>query len=368
MNEDGQSQFIFNGVDQDDFYISSSASTANTVSIKEFALTNVVSGANEGRFQSRDDTDGDNMQAQNLILVVEKTEAAVQITDFSATPATGDAPLDVDVSATTTGNVVGYAWDFDNDGTTDSTDQSPTYTYSTPDVYSVKLTVTGIGSSDTMTKSSMVTVRTPAPVVDFTATPTSGVEPLTVAFDATNTGGAVTSWTWEYSTDGSTGTEFATTEDPSYTFTDGTYSIRVTATGPDYSDTETKNAYLQVGAAIIDVTVSPTSIDFGTMTAGVDETGSTTVNVDVTGGTAWSVTGSANNGGYMSTGTVHLANPFQLSNDGTNYQAMTSDFADFLSGAAGADGSGTADVKQAIATADAPGSYSITLTFTGSFA
>jgi len=368
VNDDGKSQFIFNGVDQDDFYISSSASTSQTVSIKEFALTNVVSGANEGRFQSRDPTQGDNMQAQNLILVVEKTEAAVQITDFSATPATGDAPLDVDFSATTTGNVVGYAWDFDNDGTTDSTDQSPTYTYNTPGVYSVKLTVTGIGSSDTMTKSGMVTVRTPAPVVDFTATPTSGVEPLTVAFDATNTGGAVTSWTWEYSTDGSTWTEFATTEDPSYTFTDGTYSIRVTATGPDYSDTETKTAYLQVGAAIIDVTVSPTSIDFGTMTAGVDETGSTTVNVDVTGGTAWSVTGSANNGGYMSTGTVHLANPFQLSNDGTNYQAMTSDFANFLSGAAGADGSGTADVKQAIATADAPGSYSITLTFTGSFA
>jgi hemolysin activation/secretion protein len=104
------------------------------------------------------------------------------------------------------------------------------------------------------------------------------------------------------------------------------------------------------------------------MQAGVDETGSSTVNVDVTGGTAWSVTAAANNGGYMGTGSLNLFNPFQLSKDGTNYQAMTSPFADFVTGPAGIDGSGTASVKQAIAASDAPGSYSITLTFTGSMA
>jgi hypothetical protein len=103
------------------------------------------------------------------------------------------------------------------------------------------------------------------------------------------------------------------------------------------------------------------------MQAGVDETGSRTVNVDVTGGTAWSVGASASNDGYMGTGTVNLASPFQLSNDGTNYQAMTSPFANFLTGAAGVDGSDTADVKQAIAAADAPGAYTITVTFTGGF-
>jgi hypothetical protein len=64
---------------------------------------------------------------------------------------------------------------------------------------------------------------------------------------------------------------------------------------------------------------------------------------------------------------VNLANPFQLSNDGTNFQAMTANFANFITGAAGVDGSDTADVKQAIAAADAPGDYSITVTFTGAF-
>ncbi len=210
---------------------------------------------------------------------------------------------------------------------------------------------------------------TEPPAVDFTATPTSGDAPLEVQFDATNTGGPVNSWKWEYSTDGTTWTEFATIEDPMYTFTTaGTYSIRLTAQGPDSADTETKAGYIQVGMAVIDVSVSPASIDFGTMTAGVDETGSTGVTVDVTGGTGWSVSASASNGGYMGTGTTNLANPFQLSNDGTIFQPMTSSFANFLTGTAGVDGSGTASVKQAIAASDTPGVYSITLTFTGSFA
>jgi PKD repeat protein len=368
VNEDGQSQFIFNDVDKDDFYISSTASTASTVSIKEFTLSNVVAGANTAKFQSRDATDGDNMQAQNVILVIEKSEGAVGITDFTATPATGDAPLDVTFAATTTGNVIGYAWDFDNDGDTDSTAQSPTYTYSTPGVYSVKLTITGISSSDAMTKTDMVTVKTPAPIVDFTYTTSGVVEPVLVDFDATNSGGAVTSWKWERSDDGgSTWAEFATIEDPQdVSFTDGTWSVRVTATGPDYSDTETKSNIISVGASDITVTVSPASINFGTMEAGVDETGSSTVDVDVTGGTAWTVTTSATNGGYMMAGTTPLHNLFEISNDGkTNWYDLSSNL-EFLTGAAGVDGSQVADVKQAIASNDAPGAYSITLTFTGS--
>jgi len=120
------------------------------------------------------------------------------------------------------------------------------------------------------------------------------------------------------------------------------------------------------------VTVTDASIPFGTMAAGETKTGSRTVNVDVTGGTAWYVTAADNdavNKGYMATASdVKLANPFQLSKTGTagTFQDMTTNFADFLTGSAGSDGSGTAYVQQVIG-ADPPGAYSITLTFTGGF-
>lgn len=207
----------------------------------------------------------------------------------------------------------------------------------------------------------------PAPVIDFSADDTTPVIGQTITFTATNTGGLVDSWAWSFG-DGGTSTE----QNPTHVYAaEGTYTVSLTATGPDYADTETKNNYIQVGAADISVTVTDPSIAFGTMANGETKTGSTTVNVDVTYGTAWSVTAADNDAttkGYMATpADVMLAAPFQLSNDGTNFQAMTSNFANFMNGAAGVDGSGTATVKQVIGT-DAPGAYSITLTFTGSMA
>ncbi|MDD5048516.1 MAG: DUF3344 domain-containing protein [Methanoregulaceae archaeon] len=360
-----KSKFFFNGQEYTGFWADYLSGPQIGFSVYDVTSA-LASGANEAGLQSYDPgTKGDGMYAMNTILVVEKTEGAVSA-DFSATPLFGDAPLTVQFTDESTGYITDYAWTF-GDGET-STDASPSHEYTACGTYTVSLTVTGVGSSDTETKTDYITVKEPAPVVDFTADPTSGVDPLTVAFDATNTGGAVDSWKWEYSADsGTTWAEFATTEDASFTFGEGTYSVRVTATGPDYSDTETKDNLIQVGEAVIQVTIDPASIDFGTMQAGVDETGSTGVSVDVTGGTAWSVDASATNGGYMGTGTMNLANPFQLSNDGSNFQAMTSDFSGFLTGTAGNNGSGTADVKQAIDAADAPGGYSITLTFTGGF-
>lgn len=301
--------------------------------------------------------------SHKVTMAMLKTKYIGPTAAFSGTPLTGDRPLTVAFTDASTGSVTGWAWDFDNDGNVDSTAQNPSYQYTTAGYKTVKLTVTGPLGSDDEVKTDYIYVKEPAPIIDFSADDTTPLVGQTVTFTATNTGGQVDSWLWNFG-DGQTSTD----QNPTHQYTsEGTFTVSLTATGPDYSDTETKTNYIQVGAAIIDVTVSPASIDFGSMQAGVDETGSTTVNVDVTEGTAWSVTASASNGGYMGTGSVNLANPFQLSNDGTNFQAMTSNFANFMTGAAGVDGSDTADVKQTIAAADAPGAYSITLAFTGGF-
>jgi PKD repeat protein len=74
-------------------------------------------------------------------------------------------------------------------------------------------------------------------VASFTATPTNGAAPLTVAFADTSTG-TVTNWLWTFG-DGSTNT--ATTTNVTYTFTNaGTYTVTETVTGPLGSNSATQ--------------------------------------------------------------------------------------------------------------------------------
>lgn len=290
---------------------------------------------------------------------------------FTASPATGDRPLEVTFTDASTGSITNWDLDF-GDGSTHGSGTGPwTHTYTTRDTFTATLTVTGPGGSTSDTET--ITVNEPAPAVTFIANPTSGTEPLLVDFAATNTGGEVTSWKWESSPAGmETWTEFATIEDPQdISFNDGTYDIRVTATGPDYSDVETQGNCISVGGASITVGVSQGSIIFGAMQAGVDSTGQTQVTVTTDGGTSWSVMaadGKTENKGHMVSGTTALAGAFQLSNDGgSSYNPLTSAIT-FMSGSGAGTWNENADVKQAIATADAPGEYAITVTFTGAFA
>ena len=101
--------------------------------------------------------------------------APVPIADFSASPTTGVEPLQVmftDLS-TPVGEIETWAWDFDNDGATDSALQSPTHTYSSSGVYSVKLTVTSPGGTDSETKLDYVFTASCQPDVT-SVSPTSG--------------------------------------------------------------------------------------------------------------------------------------------------------------------------------------------------
>jgi PKD repeat protein len=72
--------------------------------------------------------------------------------NFVASATSGSVPLQVQFSDQSVGEISDWAWDFDNNGTVDSTEQNPTYTYATWGVYTVSLTVTHIGLSDTETK------------------------------------------------------------------------------------------------------------------------------------------------------------------------------------------------------------------------
>lgn len=65
-------------------------------------------------------------------------ECALQAS-FTADPESGTAPLEVDFTDTSIGDIVSWDWDFDDGGT--STDQNPTHEFEEPGEYLVTLTV-----------------------------------------------------------------------------------------------------------------------------------------------------------------------------------------------------------------------------------
>ena len=89
---------------------------------------------------------------------------------FSATPTSGPAPLTVQFTDQSSGGPTAWQWDFQNDGTVDSTQQNPSFAFESPGTYSVKLTVSNVSGEDTTTKSGYITVATAGPTLTFTPT------------------------------------------------------------------------------------------------------------------------------------------------------------------------------------------------------
>ena len=81
---------------------------------------------------------------------------------FTSDVQSGDASLKVKFTDQSTGTTpLTYAWDFTNDGTTDSTSQSPTFTYTAAGTYTVTLTVSNGAGSDVRTEPEYITVTEP---------------------------------------------------------------------------------------------------------------------------------------------------------------------------------------------------------------
>ena len=84
---------------------------------------------------------------------------------FTASTTSGQVPLTVQFAdqSVSTGTTV-YKWDVNNDGVTDYTTKSPSHTYTTAGTYTVKLTVTNAGGSDSEIKTGYITA-TSSPVI-----------------------------------------------------------------------------------------------------------------------------------------------------------------------------------------------------------
>jgi PKD repeat protein len=76
--------------------------------------------------------------------------------DFSASPTTGPAPLSVNFTDQSTGDIISWLWDF-GDGSS-SNEQNPSHIYTDPGTYTVSLAVTDPEGSDTEVKNDYISV------------------------------------------------------------------------------------------------------------------------------------------------------------------------------------------------------------------
>jgi serine protease len=88
------------------------------------------------------------------------------VAEFSADPTSGPAPLEVYFTDESTGQIDTWEWDF-GDGTPHSSVQHPVHTYESEGKYTVSLTVTGPGGSDTEIKTDCINVTSGEIVRDY---------------------------------------------------------------------------------------------------------------------------------------------------------------------------------------------------------
>ena len=81
------------------------------------------------------------------------------VSDFTGSPTSGTAPLNVNFTSLATGTISTWAWSFGDGGTSNAV--NPSHVYTSAGTYNVGLTVTGPGGTDVNTKNGYITVNSP---------------------------------------------------------------------------------------------------------------------------------------------------------------------------------------------------------------
>ena len=135
------------------------------------------------------------------------------IADLQAAPTDGDYPLTVDFDASGSndpdGTIVRYDYDFDGDGIWDAYDSgdASSWTYTSAGIFDAKVRVTDdVGAQAADIETIAVTVpENISPIASLQATPTDGLLPLTVDFDATGSydpDGTIVRYDYDFDNDG----------------------------------------------------------------------------------------------------------------------------------------------------------------------
>jgi len=126
--------------------------------------------------------------------------------NFTANSTAGCFPFVVTFQDLSSNNPTSWLWDFGNGAT--STAKNPTTTFFNPGSYTIKLTVTNLSGSNTLTRTGYITVYE-SPTVNFMAVDSAGCFPLRSQFtdqSVAGTGSTISSWEWNFG-DGATASD-----------------------------------------------------------------------------------------------------------------------------------------------------------------
>lgn len=161
-----------------------------------------------------------------LLSVLWTIEATAQVNaEFTAPVTSGCSPLIVNFQNQSTGTGLTYQWNLGNGNS--SSALNPSASYINPGTYTVTLTVTGPGGTDTEVKTAFITVFTPSDP-QISASQNVGCFPVTVQFTDESVPGdsPINSWSWDFGDGG-----VSTAQNPSHTYTSaGTFNVTLLLT------------------------------------------------------------------------------------------------------------------------------------------
>ena len=166
------------------------------------------------------------------------------VANFKSDKASSAAPAMIVFTSASEGVITSYYWSF-GDGTS-STAQNPTHSYSAVGSYSVSLTVSGPGGSNTITRAGYINVfanaAVIAPVANFSTDRTSSAPGMRILFASTSAG-SIDRWQWDFGD----GSPLGSGPQSEHIYTRaGLYSVSLTVSGPSGSNTRTKIGYISI--------------------------------------------------------------------------------------------------------------------------
>jgi gliding motility-associated-like protein len=183
-----------------------------------------------------------------LALLTVESFAQTPQPDFKSDITSGCSPIVVNFTDLSTGNPTSWLWDFGTGAT--SSKKNPSTSFINPGTYNIKLTVTNANGSNSIIKSGYITVYN-EPVVEFSASKTSGCSPAVITFtdqSSTPAGTNIIGWKWDFGD----GLGTSTAQNPTYVYKKpGSYTVTLTVfTDKGCQKLKTKPNYINITTGV----------------------------------------------------------------------------------------------------------------------